>query len=231
MGAPAGFLPLGLVGFTDRGKYNAAAIYMMNDLVHVNNAIWKCKVDNTTGIAPAENANWELWIQSSTELAGIVAVDDSGVLGAAGQVVVSQELISAMANMIMKELIKKSKIVNNLLATDTSTVLAGPMGKQLAEKDAALQKQINDTNSNLIIKSFSKEVVFPGGKLTYFDIPLAPPAGYTPVMVTLHGNGYNADAVGWVVGYTAKNVALVAKNHLADDYTRTITIDVLFKRN
>lgn len=73
--------------------------------------------------------------------------------------------------------------------------------------------------------------MFPGEKVTYFDIAIATPTGYSPVMVTIAGNGYNADATGWVVGYSSKNVALVAKNHLASDFTRTVKVDVLFKRN
>ena len=45
--------------------------------------------------------------------------------------------------------IDTSKIVNNLLSTDASTVLSGAMGKNLADKDANLQSQITQLNGEL----------------------------------------------------------------------------------
>ena len=45
--------------------------------------------------------------------------------------------------------IDTSKIVNNLLSTDASTVLSGAMGKNLADKDANLQSQITRLNGDL----------------------------------------------------------------------------------
>ena len=74
--------------------------------------------------------------------------DTHGIMGDSGSTVMSQELFDAVAEKIMNELVSneklntvltekladyimKSKIVNHLLATDESTVLSGPMGKEL----------------------------------------------------------------------------------------------------
>lgn len=69
MSAPSGYTALDFVGFTDKGTYNPLATYMRNDLVHYSGNIWKCLVDNTTGITPVEGANWTLWIGTSANLA------------------------------------------------------------------------------------------------------------------------------------------------------------------
>lgn len=123
MSVPEGYVSLGLVGFTDKGDYDASAIYMQNDLVHKDNAIWKCKVDNTTGITPDENDNWTIFVQSQTSLSGISAVDTYGATGETGEIVVAQELIDAIANRVMNQLVEKAHIINNGLTTEEGYAL------------------------------------------------------------------------------------------------------------
>ena len=48
--------------------------------------------------------------------------------------------------------IDAAKIVNNLLATDTSTVLSGPMGKALGERLTAAENLLTKLNGDLKIK-------------------------------------------------------------------------------
>ncbi|MDB1997391.1 hypothetical protein PMZ82_17020 [[Clostridium] symbiosum] len=48
--------------------------------------------------------------------------------------------------------IDAAKIVNNLLATDTSTVLSGPMGKALGDRLTAAENLLTRLNSDLKIK-------------------------------------------------------------------------------
>ncbi|MCB6351460.1 hypothetical protein, partial [[Clostridium] symbiosum] len=45
-----------------------------------------------------------------------------------------------------------AKIVNNLLATDTSTVLSGPMGKALGDRLTAAENLLTRLNGDLKIK-------------------------------------------------------------------------------
>lgn len=72
---PTGYTALDLIGFTDRGPYDPDANYVKNDLTHVGNSIWLCKIDDTTGITPTEGANWTIFIESATSLAGMSDVD------------------------------------------------------------------------------------------------------------------------------------------------------------
>ncbi|MFQ7053206.1 MAG: hypothetical protein ACLRRF_04180 [Clostridium fessum] len=61
----------------------------------------------------------------------------------------AQALIDAIANKVMNELINKNKIVNNLLATDASTVLAGTQGTALDKRLVAAEKAVTQLNSDL----------------------------------------------------------------------------------
>lgn len=72
---PTGYTALDLIGFTDKGPYDPTANYVRNDLVHVGNSTWRCKIDDTTGIAPTEGANWTIFIESATSLAGMSDVN------------------------------------------------------------------------------------------------------------------------------------------------------------
>ncbi|MDB1979295.1 hypothetical protein PMZ83_16805 [[Clostridium] symbiosum] len=54
--------------------------------------------------------------------------------------------------------IDAAKIVNNLLATDTSTVLSGPMGKALGDRLTAAENLLTRLNSEIKISYRSSEV-------------------------------------------------------------------------
>lgn len=68
---PTGYTALDLIGFTDKGGYDPTANYVKNDIVTVGNTKWRCKIDDTTGVTPAENANWTIYLESATSLAGM----------------------------------------------------------------------------------------------------------------------------------------------------------------
>ena len=68
----------------------------------------------------------------------------------------AQALIDAIANKVMNELINKNKIVNNLLATDASTVLAGTQGAALDKRLVAAEKAVAQLNSDIKIKFYGK---------------------------------------------------------------------------
>lgn len=65
---PAGYTALDLIGFTDKGPYSSSANYVKNDLVHYSGNIWRCLIDDTSGIAPVEGVNWTLFIGEPTNL-------------------------------------------------------------------------------------------------------------------------------------------------------------------
>lgn len=68
----------------------------------------------------------------------------------------AQALIDAIANKVMNELINKNKIVNNLLATDASTVLAGTQGAALDKRLVAAENAVTKLNSDIKIKFYGK---------------------------------------------------------------------------
>lgn len=69
MTEPTGYTAVGMVGFTDQGTYSASASYVKNDLVHYGSNIWRCLIDDTTGITPTEGTNWTLFVGEPTNMA------------------------------------------------------------------------------------------------------------------------------------------------------------------
>ena len=136
MAAPEGYTELGRIGFVDKGNYASGTTYRTGDVVYYNGSTWVALKDNLRGVTPAPGANWKYMARgfAAEALSAVTAKDTSGVLGTAGASVTSQALVDAIADKVMTKLIEKSKIVNNLLATDATTVLSGPMGKSLDEK-------------------------------------------------------------------------------------------------
>ena len=95
----------------------------------------------------------------------------------------AQALIDAIANKVMNELINKNKIVNNLLATDASTVLAGTQGTALDKRLVAAENAVAQLNSESffipisyfktnINKTYSDIYTFVFGKLVVLSISI-----------------------------------------------------------
>ena len=59
---PTGYTALDLIGFTDKGDYSSATNYVRNDLAHYAGSIWRCLIDDTSNVTPAENANWTVFV-------------------------------------------------------------------------------------------------------------------------------------------------------------------------
>ena len=153
MPAPQGYVALDLVGFTDKGDYAAGTTYAQNDLVHSDNRIYLSLQDNNIGqalpVSPAtETAFWKLWLSGGgDDLEALTAEDTSNVTGGgAGQVVVAQTLIDAIANKVMNDLVAKSQIINNLLATQAGNVLDATQGKVLKDELDQLNSDLNNRN-------------------------------------------------------------------------------------
>ena len=151
MAVPAGYTELGRIGFVDRGTYASGTTYRIGDVVYYNGSTWVALKDNLKGVTPVTGANWKYMARgfAAEALSAITAKDTSGVLGTAGASVTSQALVDAIADKVMTKLIEKSKIVNNLLATDTTTVLSGPMGKSLDEKIGGVISDLGALTTNL----------------------------------------------------------------------------------
>lgn len=173
MAAPEGYTELGRIGFVDKGNYASGTTYRTGDVVYYNGSTWVALKDNLRGVTPAPGANWKYMARgfAAEALSAVTAKDTSGVLGTAGASVTSQALVDAIADKVMTKLIEKSKIVNNLLATDATTVLSGPMGKSLDEK---IGKVISD---------LANEAVGYAAATTLYTADLANASGTIKIMV------------------------------------------------
>ena len=65
---PSGYTALDLIGFTDRGDYDATATYVKNDIVHYSSNTYRCLIDDTTAVTPVEGLNWTLFIGEPSNL-------------------------------------------------------------------------------------------------------------------------------------------------------------------
>lgn len=65
MTEPTGYTALDLIGFTDQGEYDSTTTYVQNDLVHYDDSIWRCLVDDTTGQTPAEGTYWTIFVEAT----------------------------------------------------------------------------------------------------------------------------------------------------------------------
>lgn len=192
MAAPEGYSALAKIGFVDRGTYAAATTYNRCDVVYYGGSTYVALKDNLKGVTPANGANWKYMARgfAAEVLAAITAVDASGVIGTPGASVSGQALIDGIADKVMTKLILRSKIVNNLLATDTTTVLSGPMGKQLDEK-------IDSVISDITIKSVGNAISAPGWTVTASNLVMN---GIGLVYGTITHNTDNAPVWGELVG-------------------------------
>ena len=131
----------------------------MNDKHDYEPTKW---VDNSEPDIDAEHLNKiELALQeygaSIDELAAtggtaakVKATDTYGLVVDALGESTAQALIDAIANKVVNELINKNKIVNNLLATDASTVLAGTQGAALDKRLVAAENAVTQLNSEAL---------------------------------------------------------------------------------
>ncbi|WP_270224047.1 hypothetical protein [Clostridium fessum] len=80
----------------------------------------------------------------------------------------AQALIDTIANKVMNELINKNKIVNNLLATDASTVLAGTQGAALDKRLVAAENAVTQLNSEIgYIQNYDIDTLSSPSQLTH----------------------------------------------------------------
>lgn len=142
-------------GSANRTKYAEFTLYVLVGTVE--------KV--TAAVTPGSIITKETFKASNMPV-----TDTHGILGDSGSTVMSQELFDAVAEKIVNELVSneklntvlaekladyimKSKIVNHLLATDESTVLSGPMGKELKRLLDVLNTKLSEKQNSLSLSA------------------------------------------------------------------------------
>ena len=81
--------------------------------------------------------------------ASVTATDTYGLVVAALGESTAQVLIDAVANKVINELIAKSNIVNNLLATEVGTVLSGALGPIIDQRLTDLMNKYTQLNGEM----------------------------------------------------------------------------------
>jgi hypothetical protein len=130
---PTGYTALDLIGFTDKGTYLSSENYVKNDLVHYGGNIWRCLIDDTSRVEPAEGVNWTLFIEEPTNLVERIIAP-----------VETNPATNAYA-------VGKQLIFNGLLCKATSAIAVGDtlaVGTNLALSDNVVE-QIYSLNQGL----------------------------------------------------------------------------------
>lgn len=137
---PSGYTALDLVGYTDKGTYSASASYVKNDLVHYGGNIWRCLIDDTTGITPTEGNNWTLFIGVPTNMAERII--------APLEVSPSENAYSVGEQLIFNDVLYKAKTaiaVGDALVVGTNIELAPKITSQIQ----TLTNQVSTNTSNI----------------------------------------------------------------------------------
>ena len=130
MNVPSGYTALDLIGFTDKETYDSSASYVKNDIVHYNGSLWKCLIDDTTGVTPAEGANWTIYLaEPSSAAEGMIApIEDTAT---------ASRSYAAGDQLILGDILYKAKTaitVGTALVVNTNIELADDLTTQLKEK-------------------------------------------------------------------------------------------------
>ena len=104
----------------------------------------------------------------------------------------AQALIDAIANKVVNELINKNKIVNNLLATDASTVLAGTQGAALDKRLVAAEKAVTQLNSELSVAQSKRYLLLSGTNQSGIKLYIDTRDERTSLCFSYNGNFFGA---------------------------------------
>ena len=164
---PTGYTALDLIGFTDRGPYDPDANYVKNDLVHVGNSTWRCKIDDTTGITPTEGANWTIFIESATSLAGMSDVDLNTPKAGDGLVHDGNEWTNVP--IMTKEQWKKNGAYNLYQMNMSSQVISGVIFTKISKGTFSLNT--NGTLTSAVTIDINPAQLFPAGTYKFLGAP------------------------------------------------------------
>lgn len=116
MSAPQGYVKVGVVGYSDRGNYDATATYNKWNVVHYNNSLYYCKVDNTTGILPTTTANWGNMVKCYEPDGETIFVNQDGKLEGAPNALPDNHTILKDSNDVIS--------VNEVYAQDETSLMS-----------------------------------------------------------------------------------------------------------
>lgn len=144
MAIPEGYEKLAAIGIAYKGTYAGSTSYKFLNAVYYSGSTYVALKDNPVKPPVGDGVNWQYLAQGFVEgvMDAINVTDTSGVLGVVGEEVNAQTFLDVIADRVMTKLIPKDRIVNNLLATDETTVLGGTQGKELDDKITDLNRKL-----------------------------------------------------------------------------------------
>lgn len=134
MNVPSGYTALDLIGFTDKGVYNSATAYVRNDIVHYNGNLWRCLVDDTTAVTPAEGASWTVFLAEPTSAAEDIIAP-----------------VEASTTSTRQYAVGKQLILNDTLYTVTSAINIGDtlaVGTNISASDTLVEQLGTKANAS-----------------------------------------------------------------------------------
>lgn len=145
---PTGYTALDMIGFTDKGTYSSSDNYVKNDLVHYSGNIWRCLIDDTSGIAPAEGVNWTLFIGEPTNLVeriiAPVETDPATSAWAVGrQIIFNDNLYEVIAAITAGDAL----VTYEDDPTNANIKLADPVETQVLAQKTQIQTLSNQVNN------------------------------------------------------------------------------------
>lgn len=144
MNVPTGYTALDMVGFTDKGTYNSATAYVKNDIAHYGGNLWRCLIDDTTGVTPTEGVNWTVFLAEPTS--------------AAEDIIAQVETTSTAAHSYA---VGKQLIYNDTLYTVTSAITVGDtltVGTNITASDSIVDQLDTKANSSDLGTAAEKNV-------------------------------------------------------------------------
>ena len=146
----------------------------------------------------------------------VTAQDVEGLLGSPGAQSNVQALIDAIANQVLNQLVKKSQIINNLLATQAGNVLDATQGK-------ALKDLIDQLNSDMQILGISQVSIF---SVEVSDIPAGEYASADIPQEYRNYSGYWCNCIGWagVMFANQEGNSIRVKNTGTETYSTTVKV-------
>lgn len=150
MSIPTGYEKLAVIGIAYKGEYVPGTPYKLLNAVYYLGSTFVALKDDPQGEPIPDGVNWMYLARGFLEgvMSAINVTDTGGVLGQAGEDVNAQLFLDALAERVAGK-IDANKIVSNFLSTDPTTVLSGPMGKELMDKFTQLNSDMTDTENNL----------------------------------------------------------------------------------
>lgn len=158
MAVPEGYTKLGIVGYSDKGTYNASVTYNKYNTVYYNGSTYIALKDNLRGVTPADGVNWKYMAKGFNEASadGITVMDTSGIIdGTKNKKTILQTFLNKVGDFIVNKAVTNDVLIERLGNYMAKTAIAQTESTATDKvPSSAYLKQVIDTqNSNLELRT------------------------------------------------------------------------------